>query len=115
MADMDGESYLVRINCEFFERLKEARIASDSQLHYAYQSEREDWIQVMALAGLGICFTPAYSPLVPGLVTRSIIEPEVSRTVSLATVAGRRHTTALAALVRATKADRWPESQALVN
>ncbi|HTO82446.1 MAG TPA: LysR family transcriptional regulator [Methylomirabilota bacterium] len=112
MADMDGESYLVRINCEFFERLKEARMASGAELQYAYQSEREDWIQVMALAGLGICFTPAFSPLVPGLMTRPIIEPEVARTVSLVTVAGRRHTAPLAVLVRALKAYRWPESPA---
>ena len=110
MADMDGESYLVRINCEFFERLKQARIASGAELQYAYESEREDRIQVMALAGLGICFTPAYSPLVPGLITRPIIDPEVSRTVSLVTVAGRRHSAPLAALTRAIKAYRWPES-----
>src|SRR5262245_32316795 len=106
-ADVDGENYLIRVNCEFFEQLKAARIGSGSELTYAYQSEREDWIQVMALAGLGICFMPAYSPLVPGLVTRPIIDPEITRKVSLVTVAGRPHSTPVAAFVKAIKSHRW--------
>jgi DNA-binding transcriptional LysR family regulator len=109
MADMDGESYLIRVNCEYFDRLREAREASGAKLRYAYKSEREDWIQAMAAAGLGICFIPAYSPVVAGLLTRPIIEPEVSREVSLVTVAGRRHSPALAAFIRALKAYAWPE------
>jgi len=107
MADMDGENYLIRVNCEFFEQLKGARIASGSKLQYAYQSEREDWIQVMALAGLGICFMPMYSPLVPGLMTRPIIEPEISREVMLVTVAGRPHSAPVGAFVQSIKSYRW--------
>ena len=109
MADMNGESYLIRVNCEYFDRLREAREASGAKLRYAYKSEREDWIQAMAAAGLGICFMPIYSPVIAGLLTRPIIEPEVSREVSLVTVAGRRHSPALATFVRAIKAYAWPE------
>ena len=109
MADMDGESYLIRVNCEYFDQLKAAREASGATLRYAYKSEREEWIQAMAAAGLGICFLPVYSPVVAGLLSRPIIEPEVSREVSLVTVAGRRHTPALATFVRALKGYAWPE------
>jgi LysR family hydrogen peroxide-inducible transcriptional activator len=111
MAAMDGESYLIRVNCEYFDQLKEAREASGATLRYAYKSEREDWIQAMAAAGLGICFLPVYSPVVAGLLTRPIIEPEVSREVSLVTVAGRRHAPALATFVRAIKSYAWPERE----
>src|SRR5262245_8659532 len=104
MADMDGESYLIRVNCEYFDQLKEARVASGAKLRYAYKSEREDWIQAMAAAGLGICFLPIYSPVIAGLLTRPIIEPDVTRDVSLVTVAGRRHSPALATFIRALKA-----------
>jgi DNA-binding transcriptional LysR family regulator len=109
MADMDGESYLIRANCEYFDQLKEARVASGATLRYAYKSEREDWIQAMAAAGLGICFIPAYSPVIAGLLTRPITEPEVSREVSIVTVAGRRHSPALATFIRAIKTYAWPE------
>lgn len=111
-ADVDGEKYLIRVNCEFFEQLKAARIGSGSELTYAYQSEREDWIQVMALAGLGICFMPAYSPMVPGLVTRPIVDPEITRQVSLVTVAGRPFSPVVASFVKAVKSHSWRGGQA---
>jgi len=107
MADMNRESYLIRANCEYFDRRKEAREDSGAKLRYAYRSEREDWIQAMAAAGLGICFMPIYSPIIAGLLTKPIIEPEVVREVSL--VAGRRHSPALATFIRATKTYAWPE------
>jgi DNA-binding transcriptional LysR family regulator len=105
----DDESYLVRVNCEYFDQLKAAREASGAKLRYGYKSEREDWIQAMAAAGLGICFIPIYSPVMAGMLTRPIIEPGVSREVSLVTVAGRRHSAALATFIRALRKYAWPE------
>ncbi len=55
-----------------------------------YRSAREEWIQAMAAAGLGICLIPQFSPVVPGLVTRPLSEPAVIREVCLVTVRGRR-------------------------
>ena len=63
----------------------------------------------MVMAGMGICFMSEYSVMVPGLQTRQVIDPEVSREVGLVTVAGRRFSPAVAAFVRAIKAYRWPE------
>ena len=55
------------------------------------------------------CFMPIYSSIIAGLLTRPITEPEVTREVSLVTVAGRRHSPALATFIRAIKAYAWPE------
>ena len=77
----------------------------------AYRSEREDWIQTMVMAGMGICFMPEYSTVVSGLQTRRVVDPEVCREVALVTVAGRRFSPAVAAFVRAIKAYRWPGSE----
>jgi len=44
---------------------------------------------------------------IPGVVLRLIVEPEVSRTVSLVTVAGRRHTPAAKAVLQLAKSYRW--------
>ena len=108
MKDVDGESYLLRINCEYKDHLRELREEQGVELRHAYRSEREDWIQTMVMAGIGIAFLPEYSVLLPGLQTRPLIDPEVTRDISLVTVGGRRHSPAVAAFVRAIKAYPWP-------
>ncbi len=110
MADVDGESYLLRINCEYKDYLRAKREEAGVELRHVYRSEREDWIQTMVMAGIGIAFMPEYSIFLPGLQTRPLIEPEVVREVSLVTVAGRRFSPAVAAFVKAIKAYPWPSS-----
>jgi DNA-binding transcriptional LysR family regulator len=77
-------------------------------MRYCFRSEREDWIQTMAAAGLGLCVLPQYTPTVPGLATRPLIEPEIEREVSLVSIAGRRFSPAVAGFVRAAKSHPWP-------
>ena len=75
----------------------------------SYSSEREDWIQNMVAGGLGICFIPEYSAVIPGLQVRPVAEPEVSREVCLVTVAGRRFSPAVLTFVNAVKSYGWAE------
>jgi DNA-binding transcriptional LysR family regulator len=107
--DVDGEAYLRRINCEYFDHLDAIAGQLGISTRIAYRSEREDWIQTMVMAGMGICFTPEYSVVVPGLQMRRVIDPEVYRDVALVTMSGRRFSPAVAAFVRAIKSYRWPE------
>jgi DNA-binding transcriptional LysR family regulator len=106
-ADCNGESYLMRMNCEYAtywdDFLDEQRIA----LKEVYRSEREDWIQTMVMAGLGICFMPEFSPSLPGLSTRPLVEPEVHREIALVTVPGRRFSPAVAAFVKTVTQHHW--------
>ena len=113
MDDMDGESYLLRINCEYKDHLRTLREERGIALHHVYRSEREDWIQTMVMAGIGIAFLPEYSVILAGLQTRPLVDPEVVREVSLVTVAGRRFSPAVAAFVRAIKAYDWPSADGL--
>jgi LysR family transcriptional regulator, hydrogen peroxide-inducible genes activator len=106
--DIDGEAYLRRINCEYRDHITEVGRELGVSWRVAYRSEREDWIQTMVMAGMGVCFMPEYSVVVPGLQTRRVIEPDVVREVSVVTVAGRRFSPAVAAFVRAIKAYPWP-------
>ncbi len=108
IAEVGGESYLSRINCEYYDQLGQVCRDNNAPLIDAYRSEREDWIQSMVMAGMGICFMPEFSPVLPGLHTRRVIEPEVVREVSLVTVSGRRFSPAVATFVRALKAYKWP-------
>jgi DNA-binding transcriptional LysR family regulator len=105
---LEGESYLSRLNCEFRDHIRALREAQRISIRYAFRGERENWIQVMAAAGMGFCVLPEYSPIIPGVMTRPIIEPEIVRDVLLVTVSGRRFSPVVATFVRDTKSYRWP-------
>jgi LysR family hydrogen peroxide-inducible transcriptional activator len=113
--DIEGEAYLRRINCEYRDYLGAISREQGVSVRLAYRSEREDWIQTMVMAGMGICFMPEYSVVVPGLQTRRVVDPDVVREVSLVTVAGRRFSPAVAAFVRAIKSYRWPTANDEIN
>jgi DNA-binding transcriptional LysR family regulator len=109
MPDLSGEFYLSRVNCEFWDYLD--RLSRDQGVRNfktVYQSEREDWIQTMVAAGMGVSFTPEYTTIVGGVVMRPIVDPEVIRTISLTYIAGRRFTPAVATFVKAVKNFNWP-------
>ena len=108
--DCGGESYLMRMNCEYGSYWDGFLEEQAVELKEVYRSEREDWIQSMVMAGAGICFLPEYSPLLPGLGTRPLVEPEVYREVALVTMPGRRFSPAMAAFVKTVTRYRWPEA-----
>jgi LysR family hydrogen peroxide-inducible transcriptional activator len=107
--DCGGESYLMRINCEYATCWDDFLAEHKVDLKEVYRSEREDWIQSMVMAGLGICFLPEFTSVLPGLSTRPLIEPEVFREVAMVTVPGRRYSPAVAAFVKTLKRHRWQE------
>ncbi len=106
-TDMDGENLLLRISCEYADVLGGHFQKQNVKLKFGYRSEREDWIQIMIMAGLGVSVIPQYLIMQPGLHTRPLIEPEVIRDVVLVTVAGRRFSPAVATFVRAIKLHQW--------
>ncbi len=113
MRDLHGQRYLSRANCEYAEYLRGLRLAlGDVELHHKYASERDDWVQSMAMAGLGITYLPEFSVSVPGLVTRRLSDPEVFRTIKLVTVRGRPHSPAVGAFVHEARRYRWQENLA---
>jgi len=107
IADLAGESYLLRVNCEYRDHLRELCLARGFETRKVYGSEREDWIQTMVAAGLGVCFIPEYTATHPGVLTRPITEPEVIRDVSLVTMAGRRFSPPLARFFEAVSTYPW--------
>lgn len=114
IAAIDGEIYLRRVNCEYWDYLSRLCDEQGVTTHVSYSSEREDWIQNLVAGGLGICFIPEYSAVIPGLQVRPVAEPEVTRDVCLVTVAGRRFSPAVLAFVNAVKSYGWAEGPATV-
>ena len=113
VADVAGETYLARINCEYKDRVNEHCREQGVTLRVGFHSEREDWIQTMVAAGFGICFLPEFSTTIPGVLTRPVVEPEIVRDVALVSIAGRRFSPPVAAFARAIRGYRWPEEQAI--
>jgi DNA-binding transcriptional LysR family regulator len=109
-ADMDGQAYVRRLSCEYRAYIADTLTRNGAKYEISYQSEREDWVQTMIKAGLGVTSMPEFSPELPGLKTRPYVDPEIRRTVSLVSVSGRRHSPALAAFVKAVKSFEWPHA-----
>lgn len=108
MAELDGESYFSRINCEFYDVLADLCKDQGAKLVKSYNSEREDWILNMVAAGFGICFLPEYTAVFPGVVGCPVIAPSVTREVCVVTVAGRRQSPPVKAFINAVKQYPWP-------
>jgi len=99
VGDMEGENYLLRLECEMREVIHQMRIERSVNVNIRCQSQREDWIQSMILAGLGCAFMPESMPMLPGIQTRPVIEDRLQREIGLAMVAGRRFSPAVKAFV----------------
>jgi LysR family transcriptional regulator, hydrogen peroxide-inducible genes activator len=108
IRDIDGEAYLSRMNCEYQDYFDYLCAQYEVDVVEAHRSEREDWIQAMVMAGLGISFMPEYSAALPGLPVRKLTEPSVERAVHLVTVKGRPLTAPVQALVRSVESFAWP-------
>jgi LysR family transcriptional regulator, hydrogen peroxide-inducible genes activator len=110
MAELDGEVYLQRINCEFRDRLSELCREQGLTLLSSYRSEREDWILNMVAAGLGICFLPQDTADFPGVVGCPVVAPAVARNVCLVTLEGRQESSPVHAFARAVRRFPWPSA-----
>lgn len=104
LREMEGEKYILRLNCEYMDFFNSVIIDGDSSsellrlknamesMDIRHKSEHEDWIQAMVVAGMGCAIVPQYMSLNSELQMRPLVQPEVMRTISVATVRGRPHT-----------------------
>jgi LysR family hydrogen peroxide-inducible transcriptional activator len=110
ISDIAGETYLRRINCEYRDYLADQLRALGLAVRVGFQSEREDWIQMMVAAGFGVCFLPEFSPTIPGVRTQPVTDPEVVREISLVSMSGRRFSPAVMTFARAIRSHDWSNS-----
>jgi DNA-binding transcriptional LysR family regulator len=105
--DLHDQAYLNRVQCEFFGEAGRVFRANGAKTRIVFRSDRDDWVQSMAMAGLGFTFIPEYAVTMPGLRVRPLIEPEIVRTIQVVTVRGRPHVPVVAAFVREILAFPW--------
>lgn len=105
--ELNGERYLERLHCEFDNYYAAHFGEQPFDLDIRFSSEREDWIQAMIAANLGIAIMPEFLPRAPGILTRPIVEPDMIREIALVNVRGRPHTQAVAAFMRVAASIKW--------
>ncbi|MBV9931276.1 MAG: LysR family transcriptional regulator [Alphaproteobacteria bacterium] len=110
-ADLDKEPYVSRSNCEVFEPVRQALLARGIAMRQVFSSPRDDWVQGMIKAGLGLGFFPEFCVTDPDLVVRPLVEPSFSRTIYLATVRGRPHSPSVGAFVQEARRYPWPATR----
>jgi len=107
LHELNGERYLSRASCEFGQHVSDMLAERGHAVNRCYRSERDDWILAMVAAGLGFGFTPEYSVVIPGVLGRPLVDPEVTRILNIVTVRGRPHSPAVAALLRDATSYKW--------
>jgi DNA-binding transcriptional LysR family regulator len=110
-ADLNEEPYVSRSNCEVFEPVRKALTERGVFLRQVFSSPRDDWVQGMIKAGLGVGFFPEFSVTDADLVVRPLVEPSFSRTIYLATVRGRPYSPAVGAFVQEARRYPWPAAR----
>ncbi len=107
MKDLHDQAYVNRLQCEYFGHAGRIFRENGAKTRIVFRSDRDDWVQSMALAGFGFTFIPEYAATMPGLRVRPLIDPEISRTIQVVTVRGRPHLPAVGAFVREVLAFPW--------
>lgn len=107
-ADLEGYPYIDRLCCELRHRLSELLEDRQFELYARFRSAREDWVQSMVLAGMGVALMPEYSATHPDVVVRALVEPEFRREIALLHQASAEPAAALGRFVETARAFHWP-------
>ena len=89
MREAAEEPYIDRLHCEFRPRFLQFVEDNDLDLHTAYCSEREDWIQAMISSGNGVAILPEFILGRSDIECRPLSEPSITRDVCLVYVKDR--------------------------
>ncbi len=108
LKDLSKQSYVDRLSCEMRELVMAKAAMEGVELYARFRSEREDWVQGMVLAGMGFAFMPEYAVTAKDLIVRPLVDPAVSRMVSIASMRGRKWSLAASAFSQSLRTYTWP-------
>jgi DNA-binding transcriptional LysR family regulator len=108
LKDLSKQSYVDRLSCEMRELVMAKAAMEGVELYARFRSEHEDWVQGMVLAGMGFAFMPEYAVTARDLIVRPLVDPAVSRTVSIASMRGRKRSLAASAFSQSLRTYSWP-------
>ena len=107
LKDLSKQSYVDRLSCEMRELVMAKAAMEGVELYARFRSEHEDWVQGMVLAGMGFAFMPEYAVTAKDLIVRPLVDPAVSRMVSIASMRGRKWSLAASAFSQSLRTYTW--------
>jgi DNA-binding transcriptional LysR family regulator len=105
--ELKCEPFVDRVRCEFCETFSECMGYAKTQKVCAARSDREEWVQSLVRAGMGVSIVPADSVSMPGICFTPIEDIELSRSVSLAVPAGRQDNPIICSFLSAARQYQW--------
>ena len=82
LAELDGQSLIDRVNCEFFKQECEILQAQNIQPNVIYRASHEEWVISLIKAGLGISIMPKWHGLTE-IVYLPISDLDFQRTIGI--------------------------------
>lgn len=107
LVDFAKESYFDRLNCEFRSAFLEMVTDKKLDIRPKVQSDREDWIQQLVVAGEGVCTLGEFSTVVAGINMRPIEGVDLKRTVSMSFIFGSGASKSISALAQLARGYDW--------
>jgi len=83
LIELDGQPYIDRLACELRESVAKVCEEKGFELYASYRTENESWIECLVAAGVGVALMPEHSLMSADTVRRPLVDPEVSRTISM--------------------------------
>ena len=82
LVELDGQSYIKRINCEFWRESPYTYESVGIDLHIVYIANQEEWVIYLIQAGLGISVMPEWNNLL-GIKYVTVENIDLCRTIGL--------------------------------
>lgn len=110
LEELARHRYLDRLGCEF-DHFYSALLGDwTHDLNIAFASEREDWIKGLLQLGVGCAIVPEFMEMPEDVVMRPLIEPEVTRKVSLLSLRGKPLNKPASQFARLARSHQWRSS-----
>ena len=114
LADLDGEDIIERVKCGGCRRFRELCAASGVMPRFRHRVDDIDDLLNLVRAGFGVGLVSRSTRLTEGVVSRQVDSVEISREVTLATVAGRPFSAATDAFVKLARMRDWTADLAAI-
>lgn len=89
LRDLAGKPYIDRLSCELRNTLAEACAEQGVELYPSFRTANEAWIECLVQVGMGLALMPEHSLLSADTVRRTLVEPALSRQISMVRSADR--------------------------
>jgi DNA-binding transcriptional LysR family regulator len=114
LADLDGEDIIERTNCVGGERLRQLCAATGVMPRFRHRVDNTAQMLHLVRGTFGLGITPLSTPLLDGIVARSIERVDIDREVSIGIVVGRPFSAATDAFVKLARSRDWSADLAAI-